>query len=248
MQATRLTRFVLPAAALCGVAGLMVLSTSRLHAFTPQETVLTREIAVDAINTGLTIDAIACSGATPAQISAVLEAIRVSNAELQAAVGAAASRSTAQLAYDGIVSEIKAFGLTNDLDSARDQAATQLAQQQAAFDSAQQAWLSALTESLDGSLTASNITRLVNATLNRERAVPAPLKVLDPASTNWAALEQAFSELDAVEVASLPTPLRSAWQAAQSDPVVVAATADYSANLEAVRTAFIQVVLQLPAE
>lgn len=248
MQASRFTRFVLPAAAVCGVAGLMVLSTTRLHAFTPQETVLTREIAIDAINTGLTIDAIACSGTTPAQVSAVLEAIRTTNAELQAAVGASASRTISRQAYDGIVSEIKAFGLTDDLDTARTAAASELEQENAAFISAQQAWLGALSESLNGTLSASSINRLVSATLNRHRTVPAPMKVLDASSTNWQALEAAFSELDAVEVSDLPGPLQSAWQAALSNPDVVAATADYSANLQAVRTAFVQIVQQLPAE
>ncbi|MFI4853474.1 MAG: hypothetical protein ACIAQF_00675 [Phycisphaerales bacterium JB065] len=248
MNAIRFTRFILPAAAACGVAGLMVLSTSRLHAFTPQETVLTREIAIDAINTGLTIDAIACSGATPAQVPAVLEAIRSTNVELQSAVGAAASRTIAQQSYDSIVNQIRNFGLTDDLDTARTDAATALVQQKSAFATAQQAWLNALSESLDGTLSAASINRLANATLNRQRSVPAPMKVLDASSTNWEALEAAYSELDAVEVVDLPEPLRTAWQAALSDQSVIAATADYSANLQAVRTAFVQIVQQLPTE
>ncbi len=248
MQTTRFTRFVLPAAAVCGVAGLMVLSTARLHAFTPQETVLTREIAIDAINTGLTLDAIACSGVTPAQVASVLEAVRATNTDLQAAIGASASQTIAQQAYDAIVSEIKGFGFTDDLDTARTAAAAELAQRTAAFSTAQQAWLDDLSGSLDGTLTAASIDRLVNATLNRHRAVPAPMKVLDASSTNWEALETAYSELAAVDVTDLPSPLRTVWQAALSDPSVVSASADYSANLQAVRIAFAQIVQQLPTE
>ena len=55
-------------------------------------------------------------------------------------------------------------------------------------------------------------------------------------------------ELDALTVAELPTELRTAWQAAISHPSVVAADANFVANIDAVRTAFVQVVQQLPTE
>lgn len=248
MHARQFTRIAIPTAAACAIAATMVFSVSRTLAYTPPETVLTRAIVIDAISTGMTVDAIATSGATPSQVATLLEAVRSTNSELQSAVAAAASVKIASQNHESVVGQIRAMGLTDQLDTDRADTATALAQAQTSLETAKQAWVTALEADLNGTVSSALIQRLVNATLNRSRKVPPSLRVLEPETTDWDALELAWKELDAVMVAELPIELRTPWQAAIANPSVVAADADYQANIDAIRTAFVQVVQLLPTE
>lgn len=248
MQARPLTRLIIPIAAVASIGSLMVFSATRTLAFPPQETVLTRAIVIDAFSNGLTVDTVATSGATPSQVAAILEAVRSTNNELQTAVAASAAREITHRSHEAVVVQIKSFGLTDQLDTARTAASDALDQAEDALESARQAWIDAMEQELDGVIASTTLTRLANATLNHSRAVPPAMRVLDPSTTDWTTLERAWSELDAVEVASLPASLQTAWQTALSNPDVVTASASHSVNLEGIRTAFVQVVQQLPAE
>lgn len=248
MHARQFTRIAIPTAAACAIAATMVFSVSRTLAYTPPETVLTRAIVIDAISTGMTVDAIATSGATPSQVATLLEAVRSTNSELQSAVAAAASVKIASQNHESVVGQIRAMGLTDQLDTDRADTATAFAQAQTSLETAKQAWVTALEADLNGTVSSALIQRLANATLNRSRKVPPSLRVLEPETTDWDALELAWKELDAVMVAELPIELRTPWQAAIANPSVVAADADYQANIDAIRTAFVQVVQLLPTE
>ena len=248
MHARQFTRIAIPTAAACAIAATMVFSVSRTLAYTPPETVLTRAIVIDAISTGMTVDAIATSGATPSQVTTLLEAVRSTNDQLQSAVAAAASVKIASQNHESVVSQVRAMGLTDQLDTSRVDTEAALEQARASLATAKQAWVDALETDLAGSATPALIDRLANATLNRSKRIPPSLRVLDPDTTDWDRLERAWVELDALTVAELPTELRTAWQAAIAHPSVVAADANYVANIDAVRTAFVQVVQQLPTE
>lgn len=248
MPTGHISRVLVASVAALAIGGLMVLSATRtLAVSTQQEALLTQKLVTDAMASGLSTESIAAAGVTPSSVPNVLEALRRSNAELQIVRAKAAALTFSTQSRDAISNEIRGFGLTDELDEARDAAHAAIESASEELAAAVLAWTAALGEELGDYLTSAQISGMTRSILNSGRKVPHAFRVLPPDTTDWTALEKAFAELDAVSVAELQPDLRNTWLTAHASPDVAAATASLDANHQAVRIALAQIFQQLPA-
>jgi hypothetical protein len=148
--------------------------------------------------------------------------------------------------HQAVISDIRHHGLSSNLDTLRAQAQQTVETATLNLQLSLSTWVTAFTAQLGENLPEPVVASLANTIANADHKIPVQFRVLDPLSTPWSTLETAWIETQVVAAEHLPDDLRLPWLAAINDPHVTAAAGNHAANSTAIRTAFVQLVQQLP--